>query len=250
MSALTLQFTHAGLDALLSAQARGFKGQISHMAFGDAAYTPSQNQTELRSLKERVAIADSDYQDGESTSLKIAGKFDAPLEYAIREIGVYLDSGKVDASGEPELVLLGVYSKANTTLGYRTPDVKVLQWLTLSLAQLPSESIEVKLGVDNLNLIVDKELAEMTLTQLDTMHRQIKQEFRLQQQETALSELKQLLTSEVARLDTTHAARLDNRVAAFHGLFNAELANMTTVQLDTMNRQTNQEIRLTNLEHQ
>ncbi|MEJ6474132.1 phage tail protein [Pseudoalteromonas piscicida] len=202
MSALTLQFTHAGLDALLSAQARGFKGQISHMAFGDAAYTPSQNQTELRNLKERVAIADSDYQDGESTSLKIAGKFDAPLEYAIREIGVYLDSGEVDASGEPELILLGVYSKANTTLGYRTPDVKVLQWLTLSLAQLPSESIEVKLGVDNLNLIVDKELAEITLTQLDTMHRQVKQIFRSQQQQSELDKLRRTLTNLAQNMPT------------------------------------------------
>ena len=81
--------------------------------------------------------------------------------------------------GEPELILLGVYSKPNTTLGYRTPDVKVLQWLTLSLAQLPSQSVEVKVGVDNLNLIVDRELADMTLVQLNTMQRQIEQELRL-----------------------------------------------------------------------
>ncbi|MCG7560760.1 MULTISPECIES: phage tail protein [Pseudoalteromonas] len=179
MSALTLQFTQAGLDALLSARARGFKGQISHMAFGDASYTPSKNQTTLRSQKELVEIADSDYTDGESSSLKVAAKFEAPLEYAIGEIGVFLDSGEKLANGQPKLILLGVYSKPNTTLGYRTPDVKVLQWLTLSLTQLPSDSVEVKLGVDNLNLILDNELAELTLAQIDTMHRQIEQEWRL-----------------------------------------------------------------------
>ncbi len=179
MSALTLQFTQAGLAALLSANAQGFKGKISHMAFGDAAYTPSQNQTALQGEKERVAIADSDYTNGESSSLKIAGKFEAPLEYAIREIGVFIESPTPQNEENPELILLGVYSKPNTTLGYRTPDVKVLQWLTLSLAQLPTSSVEVKIGVDNLNLILDKELADMTLVQLNTMQRQIEQEIRL-----------------------------------------------------------------------
>ncbi|OHU87837.1 MULTISPECIES: phage tail protein [Pseudoalteromonas] len=179
MSALTLQFTQAGLDALLSATQRGFKGKISHMAFGDAAYTPSKTQTALKGEKERVAIVDTDYSDGESSSLKIAAKFDAPLEYAIREIGVFIESPDYSGEGEPELILLGVYSQENTTLGYRTPDVKVLQWLTLSLAQIPSDSVEVKVGVDNLNIIVDRELADMALVQLNTMQRQIEQELRL-----------------------------------------------------------------------
>ena len=49
----------------------------------------------------------------------------------------------------------------------------------LIVAQLPSESVEVKVGVDNLNLIVDRELADMTLVQLNTMQRQIEQELRL-----------------------------------------------------------------------
>ncbi|NOU49490.1 phage tail protein [Pseudoalteromonas sp. JBTF-M23] len=175
MSALTLQFTQAGLNALLSATHRGFKGKISHMAFGDAAYTPSKTQTALKGEKERVAIVDTDYSDGETSELKIAAKFDAPLEYAIREIGVYIESP--DDTGE--LILLGVYSQPDTTLGYRTPDVKVLQWLTLSLAQIPSNSVEVKVGVDNLNIIVDRELADMAMVQLNTMQRQVEQEFRI-----------------------------------------------------------------------
>ncbi|MBQ4851300.1 phage tail protein [Pseudoalteromonas sp. MMG012] len=179
MSALTLQFTQAGLNALMTATQRGFKGKISHMAFGDSAYTPDKTQTALKGEKERVAIADTDYSDGEGSSLKIAGKFDAPIEYAIREIGVFIESPNYSGEGELELILLGVYSKPDTTLGYRTPDVKVLQWLTLSLAQLPSQSVEIKVGVDNLNLIVDRELADMTLVQLNTMARQIEQELRL-----------------------------------------------------------------------
>jgi len=187
MSALTLQFTQAGLDALLSAKAQGLRGRISHMAFGDAAYSPSKTQLTLKSEKERVAIADSDYSDGESSSLKIAGKFEAPLEYAIREIGVYIESSELDAQGLPKLILLGVYSQPNTTLGYRTPDVKVLQWLTLSLAQLPSDSVEVTLGVDNLNLILDKELADLTYVQVQTLHRQLQQEIRLVALEKALA---------------------------------------------------------------
>ncbi|TMP15231.1 phage tail protein, partial [Pseudoalteromonas ruthenica] len=92
MSALTLQFTQAGLDALMTATQRGFKGKISHMAFGDSDYTPDKTQTALKGEKERVAIADTDYSDGEGSSLKIAGKFDAPIEYPIREIGVFIES--------------------------------------------------------------------------------------------------------------------------------------------------------------
>lgn len=142
--ALTLQFTEAGLDACIDAQAKGIKAPITHMAFGDAAYRPSKNQSQLSSEKERIEI--NDWQDGHK-NIRMAGIFDGDLEYAIREIGLFLEDG----------TLLGVYSAPGKTLGYRTPAVKVVQWFTLNVEALPSNSVTVVVGAENLNLILDKE---------------------------------------------------------------------------------------------
>ncbi|MFM9785860.1 hypothetical protein, partial [Streptomyces scabiei] len=71
-------------------------------------------------------------------------------EYAIREIGVFLSTG----------TLLGVYSQSGKTIGYRTPSVKVMQWFTLNITALPSDSVTVVVGTENLNLILDAEFME------------------------------------------------------------------------------------------
>ena len=181
MSALTLQFTQVGLDALLVAKANGKKAQISHMAFGDASYSPSQTQTSLRSLKELQPIRDDNYQADENHQVTVVALFDKAItapEYAIREVGVFIQVDE-HAGSDENLILLGGYSEPNRTLGYRTPDVKILQSVTLSLAQLPSGSVEIKPGIDNFNVLLDNELADLTLVQIDTMHRQLKQELRL-----------------------------------------------------------------------
>ena len=163
--ALTLQFTEAGLNACISAKDKGLKASITHMAFGANAYTPSKNQTSLANEQERIAI--NDWQDG-GQNIRLAGVFDGELEYAIREIGIYMDD-----------VLLGVYSQPDKTLGYRTPAVKVVQWFTLNIAALPTNSITVLVGAENLNLIIDGELAQIAAIQINTMQRQLQQEFRL-----------------------------------------------------------------------
>lgn len=142
--ALTLQFTDLGLAACLDAKSQGLRAKITHMAFGSAAYTPSKVQTQLSSEQERVEIRD--WQDLEK-ELRMAALFDGELEYAIREIGIYLEDG----------TLLGVYSAPNKTLGYRTPAVKVVQWFTLNVEALPTDSVTVIVGAENLNLILDKE---------------------------------------------------------------------------------------------
>jgi hypothetical protein len=166
MSELKLQFTEAGLTRLLSAKDHGLKGEISHMAFGDGAYMPSKAQTALKNEKERIEIVD--YQ-GDNKNLRMAGVFDGNKEYAIREIGLYLSDG----------TLLGVYSQPGKTLGYRTPKVRVIQWFTLNIEALPTDSVNVVTGSENLNLVIDEELVQMATVQVNTMHRQLQQEFRL-----------------------------------------------------------------------
>ncbi|KZN43999.1 hypothetical protein [Pseudoalteromonas luteoviolacea] len=140
---LKLQFTEAGLAACLSAKDKGLKAQVTHMAFGANAYTPSKNQTSLSKEQERVEVSDFEEQGNQ---LRIAGAFTGEFEYPIREIGIYCGD-----------VLLGVYSQPNKLLGYRTPAVKVVQWFTLGIEALPTGSITVLVGTNNLNLILDSE---------------------------------------------------------------------------------------------
>lgn len=144
--ALKLQFTAAGLAECISAKEQGLRAEITHMAFGSTAFTPSKNTSTLPGQREKIEI--TDYQDG-GQDLRMAGIFDGNLEYAIRSIGIYLASG----------TLLGVYSAPNAMIGYRTLAVRVVQWFTLNIEALPSESVTVTVGVENLNLILDAELA-------------------------------------------------------------------------------------------
>lgn len=144
--ALVLQFTSAGLAECIAAKEQGLRAEITHMAFGDVAFKPTKNLKTLRGERERVQI--SDYQDA-GQQLRMAGVFDGELEYAIRSVGVFLSTG----------TLLGVYSASNAMLGYRTPDVRVVQWFTLGIEALPSESVTVVAGVENINLIMDAEMA-------------------------------------------------------------------------------------------
>lgn len=153
--ALKLQFTQQGLAACLDAQSKGLKAEITHMAFGDAAYNPSQNQTQLNNERERIEI--NDWQDG-GQNMRMAGVFDGELEYAIREIGIFLSDG----------TLLGVYSQSGKTLGYRTPAVKVIQWFTLNLSALPTNSVTVVVGAENLNLVLDAEFIAAAASFLNT----------------------------------------------------------------------------------
>ncbi|MFT4924620.1 MAG: hypothetical protein ACI8WB_000703 [Phenylobacterium sp.] len=166
MNVLKLQFTDVGLNLLVTAKGQGFQESVTHMAFGDGTAVASRTMTALSGLKEKVSIAD--YQ-GDGANLRMAAVFDGALEYAIREIGIYIGD-----------TLLGVYSAdPGTILGYRTPDVKVMQWVSLNIAALPTDSLIVTLGDENLNLVIDQEFAQLVTVQLNTMSRQLDQEFRL-----------------------------------------------------------------------
>ncbi|MBF4377392.1 phage tail protein, partial [Vibrio anguillarum] len=57
---------------------------------------------------------------------------------------------------------------------------------TLDLSALPTNSVTVIVGTENLNILIDAEFAIMAKTQVDTMHRQIKHEFRLLELEKAM----------------------------------------------------------------
>lgn len=162
-----LQYTNAGLDELISAKSQGFQGKITHVAAGTQKYTPSALQTELRDERQRVAIAD--YEDMGTRELRVAARFDGDAEYVVGEVGFFLESG----------TLLAVYSRPDTTLTYKSPTSHWLQRFTLDLAPLPTDSVTVVVGVENVNLLIAGELAEMATANIANMTRHTNLLFRV-----------------------------------------------------------------------
>lgn len=155
MSVVT--YTEAGLAKLISAKNEGLKGAITHIAAGSAKYTPSVKQTKLKDEKQRVEIVD--YEELGPTTLRLAARFDGDLEYEVGEVGFYLD----------DETLLAVFSAPDTTLTYKAPGTHWIERFTLDLTPLPSDSVTIEVGVEDVNLMMTEEFATMA-TSLITQH--------------------------------------------------------------------------------
>jgi len=171
MSEPRVQFTNAGLAELISAKNTGIKAAITHIAAGDKSYTPLATQTALVREKQRVAIVD--YEELSPTQLRMGAKFTGSLEYEVREIGFYLESG----------TLLAVYSVPNTLLTYKSANSSWIQRFTLDISPLPTDSVTVVVGTENINLMMTEELATMATAQIDNMTRHVELLFRFNELE-------------------------------------------------------------------
>ncbi|WP_125782836.1 phage tail protein [Pseudoalteromonas rubra] len=147
-------YTKQGLKELISAQGQGLQGRITHIAVGDQGYTPSPSQTRLYNERQREPVVDS--EDLSDTQIRMAALFDGELEYSVKEIGVYLESG----------TLLGVYSGNGELLNFKSRNNNIIQKLTLDVSPLPAESVSIIVGSNNLNLMLSKELMVMTTAQI------------------------------------------------------------------------------------
>lgn len=164
---LKLVITRKGLDECISAKSKGINLNLKWVSAGDRAYTPNPDQTALVNEIQRVEFGE--YKDLGSNQLQAVGKFSGPQEYPVKELGFWLETG----------TLLGVISAPNTTLNYKAKDGHCIQPITLDLSALPSDTVTVVVGTENLNILIDEEFTKMATAQVDTMHRQILQEFRL-----------------------------------------------------------------------
>ncbi|ASA54672.1 tail fiber protein [Vibrio gazogenes] len=164
---IKLVITHKGLEECISAKAKGIKLSLKWVSAGDRAYTPNPDQATLQNELQRVEFGE--YKDMGLGQIQAIAKFSGELEYPIRELGVWLESG----------TLLGVISAPDTTLNYKTKNGHCIQPFTLDLSVLPSDTVTVVVGMENFNILIDDEFAQMAKAQVDTMHRQILQEFRI-----------------------------------------------------------------------
>ena len=171
MSEPVVQYTNAGLAELISAKKSGIQGAITHIAAGDRSYTPSPNQTQLSNERQRVAIVD--YEDVTATQIRMGSKFTGDLEYEVREIGFYLETG----------TLLAVYSVPNTLLTYKSASSSWIQKFTLDISPLPTGSVTVVVGTENINLMLAEELTIMATAQVGNMARHLDLLFRVSELE-------------------------------------------------------------------
>lgn len=162
-----VRFTSVGLDELVQAKNQGLKGQITHVAAGTARYDPVGTETALKAERQRVAIAD--YEDLGGGGLRIAALFDGALEYEIGEFGFYLATG----------TLLAVFSQAGVLQTYKSAQARVLQRFTLDISALPTDSITVVIGSENLNVLLTEEIAQLATASVDNMARHLGVLFRV-----------------------------------------------------------------------
>lgn len=174
---LAITITSKGLEELISAKEEGIKGSLKWVSVGDESYEPDTGQVKLRSEMQRVEI--SEYKDTGPTSLQCTAKFSGPLEYAIREIAFWLSSG----------TLLGVISTPGTTLNYKAANAHVIQPFTLNLESLPTDSLEVIVGIENLNILIDTEMMMDAVAFASSQLNQVKQSHMLMQQGEKIRQL-------------------------------------------------------------
>lgn len=163
-----VQYTNAGLAELISAEHQGLRGTIKYIAAGDKSYTPSANQTVLRHECQREEI--QEWEELSPTQLRMAAVFRGPLEYEVREVGFFLESG----------TLLAVFSSDNTLLTYKSANASWLQKFTLDISPLPTSSVTVVVGTENINLLMVEEMLNsacassiLGMCQIKTSHQQL-----------------------------------------------------------------------------
>ena len=121
--------TAAGLASIWRASNDGVSAQITHIALGDGAYAPAQDQTKLRSEKARSPVAGGERLG--NTQIHLTAIADDAKAFWVREIGFILADG----------TLLAVWSDPNAALAYKAADVQLLLAYDLALNALPPDSV-------------------------------------------------------------------------------------------------------------
>lgn len=158
-----LVITQQGLEAANTAKNRGLKAELKWCSVGDASYTPSKNQKVLVNELDRVEFGE--YKEMGGGILQAVAKFSGPKEYAVGEIGFWLDDG----------TLFGVISVPDKILNFKSKTGSILQPFTLNLSDLPSDSVSIVVGTENLNILIDQEMMSDAVAFTRSQASQVKQ---------------------------------------------------------------------------
>lgn len=159
--------TETGLNAIWRASNDGVSAQITHIALGDAAYTPNQGMTRLQSERARYPVADGKRLT--SRQIHLTALADGNAEFWVREVGFYLADG----------TCLAIWSDPAKPLAYKAGGVDLLLAYDLTLSAVPADSVTVQSTGAGLNLAVAEELAALAAGQISEMHRGVSRDDQL-----------------------------------------------------------------------
>lgn len=168
-----------GLNAIWRTTNDGVSAQITHIALGDAGYTPNQGQTGLQSEKARYPVADGKRES--SRQIHLTALADGNAEFWVREVGFYLADG----------TCLAVWSDPAKPLAYKAPGVDLLLAYDLNLAAVPADAVTVQSTGAGLSLAMAEEFASLAAAAIGGMQRDLQHGDRLDALEGRASALEQ-----------------------------------------------------------
>ncbi|MDE1716033.1 phage tail protein, partial [Chromobacterium amazonense] len=151
-----------GLAAIHLASRDGVQLRITHVALGDAGYTPDVGQTALKHEIARYPIADG--QSVGPRQLHLTALADDDKEFWIREVAFILEGGQP----------LAIWSDPQQVLAYKQAGMQLLLAYDLALSGVPADSVTVQSTGAGLNLALGEELASLGAAQIDEMQRGLK----------------------------------------------------------------------------
>lgn len=241
---LKLVITRRGLDAAISAKNKGIKATLKWVSVGDAAYIPNKEQLVLQNERARVEFGE--YKDTGGSSIQAAAKFSGSDEYSIREIGFWLDDG----------TLFGVISKPDTTLNYKAKDAHCIQPFTLNISDLPSDSITVIVGTENLNIMIDEEFETLSTAVIEAHCLLLDHTFQLHELDKNVESLKEnqqaFEESAQSHFERQHQSIKQNetKLSETNQTQNEVVNELATSLVESFHLNLKQELRLSDLERQ
>lgn len=203
--------TKAGLAAILTATKTGLSAEISHIALGSQAYTPSADQKTLRNEVARFPISSGEKLS--STLLHLTAVADGTTGYWVKEIGIFLKDG----------TLLAVWSHLTEALSYKAANIDLLLAYDLSLAALPADSVTITSTAAGLNLTLAEPLAAQATALIAEQLRTQQQQDRLVSQERLQRIAGEQISGLLERMSTAEKSASETRDA----LLSATVANAT-----------------------
>ncbi|PMK93214.1 hypothetical protein BCT90_04250 [Vibrio lentus] len=239
-----LTITHRGLAECISAKNSGIKAKIAKISVGDQSYTPSPSQEALRNERQIEDIGQC--VNVSDTSLKMAAKFSGDKEFPIGEIAIWLESG----------TLLGVISEPNRTLTYKAKDAHVIVPFTMNFEALPSDSLTVVVGTENLNIMIDEEFETLSAAVIEAHCLLLEHTFQIHELDKNVESLKEnqqaFEESAQSHFERQHQSIKQNetKLSETNQTQNEVVNELATSLVESFHLNLKQELRLSDLEHQ
>ena len=215
--------TKAGLAAILTATKTGLAAEISHIALGSQAYTPSADQKTLRNEVARFPISSGEKLSG--TLLHLTAVADGATAYWVKEVGIFLKDG----------TLLAVWSHLTEALAYKAANIDLLLAYDLSLAALPADSVTIVSSAAGLNLTLAGPLAALSTALIAEQVRGMEKGDRLDGLERLARIAGEQIGGLLVRVEAAEKAATETR----DGLLSLAVANATglmTIQLNQIQK--------------